>query len=125
MLALHREGRYTFRNCRCCTKLNGRVGMSNEELSKQEIQEFVKVIADSLAAGQTEEEVSQQLVDNGWEKKDADELVRDIAQQVREENYSGSQGGGGSGLPGWVVWIGILVLINLLSMAFNWGFIIW
>lgn len=26
------------------------------------------------------------------------------------------------GLPGWIVWIGILVIVNLLSWLFNWPF---
>jgi len=30
-----------------------------------------------------------------------------------------SKGGGGGG---WMVWIGILLLINLLSWAFDWSF---
>lgn len=32
---------------------------------------------------------------------------------------------GGDGLPGWVIWIGILLLINLLSYIFDWPFWIW
>lgn len=26
-----------------------------------------------------------------------------------------------SGIPGWIVWIGLLLLLNGLSYAFNWG----
>ena len=28
----------------------------------------------------------------------------------------------GNGAPGWLIWIGILVGINVLSYLFNWGF---
>lgn len=27
----------------------------------------------------------------------------------------------GSGCSGWMIWLGILVLLNVLSYAFNWG----
>jgi len=36
-----------------------------------------------------------------------------------------SEGGGGGGILGGVVVIGILILINVLSWVFNWGFIVW
>lgn len=31
----------------------------------------------------------------------------------------------GSGIPGWVFWVGGLLLFNGLSYAFGWGFIIY
>jgi hypothetical protein len=34
-----------------------------------------------------------------------------------------SEGGGGG--MGWLVWIGLLLVINALSWLFNWGFIIY
>jgi hypothetical protein len=32
---------------------------------------------------------------------------------------------GDTGIPGWIVWIGILVIVNLLSWLFNWPFFIY
>jgi hypothetical protein len=29
----------------------------------------------------------------------------------------------GSKMPGWVLWIGALIVINVLSQVFHWGFI--
>jgi hypothetical protein len=34
-------------------------------------------------------------------------------------------GGGRSGLPGWVLWIGILVGLNIVSQVLDLGFIIY
>ncbi len=31
----------------------------------------------------------------------------------------------GSGVPGWAIWIGLLVLANVLSQVFDWGIIIY
>ena len=38
--------------------------------------------------------------------------------------YGGS-GAGMSDIPGWAIWIGILIFANILSCAFDWGFIIY
>lgn len=35
------------------------------------------------------------------------------------------QGGGGSGFPSWLIWIGLLILANVLSQVFDWGIIIY
>jgi len=31
----------------------------------------------------------------------------------------------GSGFPSWIFGVGVLILINVLSFVFDWGFIIW
>lgn len=33
--------------------------------------------------------------------------------------------GEGGGCMGWLVFLGIIIIINVLSYAFNWGFIIY
>ena len=85
---------------------------------------MVTAVADQLAAGVPESDVAKQLVEGGWEQSDASEFVRDIGQRVRAEGYTGShsEGGGGSGAWGWLIWIGILLFINFLSWAFDWPF---
>ncbi len=32
---------------------------------------------------------------------------------------------GADGVPGWLIWIGLILLINLLSAIFNWPFWVW
>ena len=40
----------------------------------------------------------------------------------KEKGNTMSEDEEGGGIGGWVIWIGILALINLLSWAFGWNF---
>ncbi len=64
--------------------------------------------------------MSQQLVENGWEKEDAEEFVGSIATQMAAARTRQKASGGGG--TSWLIWIGLLLLINLLSYIFNWPF---
>jgi hypothetical protein len=46
-------------------------------------------------------------------------------QQQQPEYYEEYEESGGSGIPGWLIWVGLLLLVNGLSCAFDWGFIIY
>ena len=46
-------------------------------------------------------------------------------QQQQQPEYYEEYNEGGSGIPGWVFWVGALLLFNGLSCAFDWGFIIY
>lgn len=41
---------------------------------------------------------------------------------VSDREMSRSGGGGGRSGLGWLIWLGVIVGVNVLSWAFNWGF---
>ena len=81
-----------------------------------------KKVAAGLAAGRPRTSVAQELVADGWSEVDANELVLAVEGSMQEN--SAKEGGGGRA-GGWLVWIGVLVVINLLSWLFGWGFTIY
>lgn len=100
--------------------------MSDEELSpedQQELRELAGVVAESLNKGEKPADISKQLVNSGWEQEDADGFVSSVAQHLATAQRAAahSNGGGGGGM-GWLIWIGALLFINLLSYLFNWPF---
>ena len=84
-----------------------------------EIQALAELVAKNLGEGESAEEIAQQLVDNGWELDDALGFVGSIRRQLDTAQQNTSAGGEGLG---WLVWVGGILLINLLSYLFNWGF---
>lgn len=84
-----------------------------------EIQDLAMLVAENLAKGESPDAIAQQLVDSGWEAEDANSFVSSIQYQLAQAQRS--QGGGGEGM-GWLLWIGGILGINLLSYLFNWGF---
>ena len=102
--------------------------MSDEQLSPEDLQErkeLAGLVANSLAKGEKPADISQQLVNSGWEQGAADEFVNRIALHLASASANRpaarSSDEGGSGM-GWLVWIGVILLINFLSFVFNWGF---
>ncbi len=82
-----------------------------------EIEGLALLVAENLQKGESPEKIAQQLVDNGWEHNDAVGFVASIQRQLAAHQKSG----GGEGM-GWLLWIGGVLLINLLSYLLNWGF---
>ncbi len=84
----------------------------------EEIEALAMLVAQNLNDGEDPQQIAQQLVDNGWEPSDANGFVGSIQAQLAGRTASQ---GGGEGM-GWLIWIGALLVINLLSYVFNWGF---
>ncbi len=84
------------------------------------IQQAAKKAAEGLASGRPRTSVANDLVADGWSEEDANQLVLSVEETLLEN--VGESAGGGSGIGGWVIWIGVLVVINLLSWAFGWSF---
>ena len=90
----------------------------NSEHDDAAIEDAAKKIATGLAAGRPRTAVAQDLVADGWSQEDANSLVTSVQAAMQEEPASG----GGNGVGSWVIWLGALVVINLLSWAFDWSF---
>ena len=99
--------------------MSGPSGADEDRASQQTVQD----VAAALAAGRRRSEVIQDLVDQGQDVAEASELVIDVHQAMQEQASQG--GGGGFRLPGWVIWIGALVLFNVCSYLFGWGWLLW
>lgn len=99
--------------------------MADQELSpedQQELNELAGMVAESLSKGEKPADITKQLVNSGWEQAEADQFVSSIGQQLVKVQQSGAQSGDEGGGMGWLVWIGLLLLINFLSWVFGWGF---
>ena len=100
--------------------------MSDEQLSledQQELDELAALVAKSLDEGEKHADISTQLVNHGWEQEAADEFVGRIALQLASAKHVPAQSNdSGGGAMGWLVWIGVILFINLLSWLFKWPF---
>ena len=96
--------------------------MSDEEMTEEDkkaLKELAQNVADGLANGAQQDEIVNDLVGNGMDRADAQSFVASVGEHVT------AGGGGGGGIPSWVFWVGALVLFNVLSYVFNWGWILW
>ncbi|MDP7274175.1 MAG: hypothetical protein QF363_01755 [Planctomycetaceae bacterium] len=82
------------------------------------IEQAVHKVAEALECGRPRSSVALDLVAEGWGEAEAMTFVTDVDSQLKEQPAASS----GSGAMGWIVWIGILGLINFLSWAFDWPF---
>ena len=112
--------------------------MSADQNSQDDaaLEQAAEKVVDALSSGRSEESVAQDLVATGWKKHEATEFVThvgallqektaDLQQQSALREARPAQKSTGSGAMGWLVWIGILVLFNLMSWAFGWNFFLW
>ncbi|MDA1051053.1 MAG: hypothetical protein O3C40_11325 [Planctomycetota bacterium] len=80
--------------------------MSDEQLSAEDQQErdaLARLVAESLAKGEKPADISQQLVNSGWEQKAADEFVNMIALHLASARHPAAQTSDGGGGMGWLV----------------------
>ncbi len=79
-------------------------------------------------AGQNDYQIQSALQGQGLDEEAARRLVAYVNSVMPDSpppqyNQTGAQqGGGGSSIPGWLIWILILVGINILSAIFEWDF---
>lgn len=86
--------------------------------SEEEFNELANLISDALDKGDTREEILADLVNNGWEQKAAHELVGAVERAKYSQSTGASNGGGLS----WMIGPGALILFNVCSYLFDWGF---
>ena len=95
-------------------------------LEDEEMQELALLVSEALARGDSRESIVADLSQNGMSDSDAEEFVSLVEYQMYQVDTGWAQrGGGGDGGLGWLIWIGAIVGINILSHIFNWGFIIY
>ena len=95
--------------------------MAEEELSKEDekaMQQLGEAVAKDLAAGREPKDIADDLAAKGMSSEDALDIVMQVKTQM-EANVADDEGGGGWG---WLLWLGALGLINLLSWLFDWSF---
>ena len=83
--------------------MNNQMSPQEEEAARQLVQD----IHTALSQGAQPHLVVQELVQSGNAQHDAQNLVNNVSQQVQRGGGGGYEGGGG-GIPGWVIWIGLL-----------------
>jgi hypothetical protein len=96
-------------------------------MSQEELEQLTTLVAEALSQGESPDDVSQKLINNGWDKETADHFVNSVALRMASAQHSAShahsggreRGGGGMG---WLVWIGAILFINFLSWLFGWPF---
>ncbi|MEM7038100.1 MAG: hypothetical protein AAF570_14040 [Bacteroidota bacterium] len=72
-------------------------------------------------------QIKQQLQNKGLNAESADTVIHNINRMIAERmgDYSGRTQGGGSGIPSWAIWVGLLLLVNVLAAALDWGFFLY
>jgi len=101
--------------------------MANEniKLENEEMQELAQLVSEALARGDSRESVIADLSQNGMSDNDAEEFVSLIEYHMYQVDAGAAHQGGGGGGMGWLVWIGAIIGINILSQIFNWGWVIY
>ena len=97
--------------------------MADDQLSpkqKKDFEKLVKAVGGALVSGRNQEAVAGQLIKDGWPEEEAREFVKRVDARVKEGALDGS--GTGSGIPGWVIWIGLFLLVSFLCWVFEWPF---
>ena len=88
-----------------------------------EIQDLANLVAQGLIDGESQTSIVADLTRNGWQEDEATEFVSSIKHELmrRSDQANHDSGWSGEGM-GWLLWIGGILGINLLSYLFNWKF---
>jgi hypothetical protein len=107
--------------------------------AQDDIAATITWVQEQREAGHTRGALREQLITHGYSEDEAHKLVdtalgtpdqiaarhgasrRARSRATDGESAYGGEGGGGEGA-GWMIWIGILLVINLLSWIFDWPF---
>jgi len=99
------------------------MGDENISLEDDEMQELAVLVAEALQNGESRDKVIADLAKNGMAPDEAEQFVSIVEYQLYQVDAHQSHGGGGGGEGmGWLIWIGIIIGINVLSRIFGWGF---
>lgn len=94
--------------------------------SSQEVREIYRYAYDCKSKNMLDYQIEQSLMNKGLSQQDAQIVVnvvnRAYANRSSYEQQPSDTGGGGGGVPRILIYVGILIVINVLSAAFGWGF---
>jgi hypothetical protein len=85
---------------------------------------------DCKRKGMPDYQIEQSLMNRGLDPGQVGDVMRNVNRVYNESQRGSSQtdnsgGGGGGRIAGGMILIGIIILIDILSFAFDWGFIIY
>jgi len=103
--------------------------MGNDE---EALRQTYNYASDLMNQGLSDNDIKQSLLNRGLDDAAASNIIYNLKQErIRlgggvgssqsQQTYSDADQGGG-GFPSWLIYIGILILVNVLSAAFGWGF---
>ena len=87
---------------------------------KEVINQIFKYAVSLRQEGQSKVEIKKALIEKGLDEELAQKVIDNLGQYSSNQRKA-KQEDEGSGM-GWLLWIGILILVNILSAVFGWGF---
>ena len=100
---------------------------ANETPQQSPEDQYVAFAKDLKEKGVIASEIRTALAEKGLSEEQQTWVMRMMNQEAASEIYHSenlelSEEEGGNGIPRFAIYIGILLLINLLSALFDWGF---
>ncbi len=89
--------------------------MTPEE-EKQLTEQIIAFIIELKNEGSSNTEIKNTLMDKGMDEDTARDWIKNVNSHITHN------GSGNSSIPGWAIWLLILVGINVLSASFDWPF---
>jgi hypothetical protein len=93
--------------------------------SSDEVREIYRFTYDCKQKNMPDYQIEQSLMNRGLDASEVATVMRTVNQAFANRQQAQSQpddSGGGGGFPRILIYIGILILVNVLSAAFGWGF---
>lgn len=101
----------------------------NDPNSSNEVREIYRFAYECKQKNMPDYQIEQSLQNRGLDIGQVTQVMRNVNQAYSSRQQAAPQsdnssdgGGGGGGVPRIVWYIGILILINVLSAVFGWGF---
>ncbi len=94
-----------------------------EQEQEADLEDLAAFVVLKLQTGQSQESIVDEILGEDSDKEarhEMGEFVFQIANHLAEVDSAGSANE--SEFPGWVLWGGLLILVNILSAIFDWPF---
>ncbi len=98
---------------------------AEEKEAEKGIESIYKRAISLKHEGKSNIEIKEALMGDGLDAEAADAVVKNMNEVIQNKSSarsSESESSGGSGAYRFLIWIGILILVNILSAVFDWGF---
>ncbi len=92
--------------------------------SSPEVREIFRFAYECKQKNMPDYQIEQSLMNRGLDAEQVATVMRIVNQAYTQRTQASApeESSGGGGVPRFVWYIGILVVVNLLSAIFNWGF---